>query len=174
MQTSDFFRSRIDALIDLRDPLAVLATRLPWDQIEAALAPMFAHKDRAGQTNADVDLFGPNMALAGAGRSNAGRPRLPIRLMASLLYLKHSFNPSDEELKAISCAAGYNLRWLLRAVARLGIGPVFLRLLQVALWAVRPKTGTYGAVGHRAAPTSARAGLRKDLLQPRGIGLAFA
>ena len=98
MLTSDFFRSRIDAMIDLSDPLAVLATRLPWDQIEAALAPMFAHKDRAGQTNADVDLFGPNLALAGAGRSNAGRPRLPIRLMTSLLYLQHSFNLSDEEL----------------------------------------------------------------------------
>ena len=34
----------------------------------------------------------------GAARSNAGRPKLPIRLMASLLYLKHSFNLSDEEL----------------------------------------------------------------------------
>ena len=79
-----------------------------------------------------------------------------------------------DALHAISCAAGYNLRWLLRAVARLGIGPVFLRLLQVALWAVRPMIGTHGAVGHRAAPTSARAGPREDLLQPRGIGLAFA
>ena len=78
--------------------MAVLVTRLPWDQIEAALAPMFAHKDRAGQTNADGDLFGPNLALAGTGRSNARRPRLPIRLMASLLYLKHSFILSDEEL----------------------------------------------------------------------------
>ena len=74
----------------------------------------------------------------------------------------------------VRCAAGYNLRWLLRAVARLGIGPVFLRLLQVALWAVRPMTGTHGAVGNRAAPTSARAGPCEDLLQPRGIGLAFA
>lgn len=74
MQTSDFFRSRIDAMIDLGDPLAVLATRLPWVQIEAALAPMFAHKDRAGQTNSDVDLFGPNLALAGASR---GWPRPP-------------------------------------------------------------------------------------------------
>ena len=44
-QTSDFFRSRIAAMIDLRDPLAVQATRLPWDPIKAALAPMFAHKD---------------------------------------------------------------------------------------------------------------------------------
>ena len=30
-----------------------------------------------------------------------------------------------DALHAISCAAGYNLRWLLRAVARLGIGPAF-------------------------------------------------
>jgi IS5 family transposase len=44
------------------------------------------------------------IAEAVAGRmiveaiGNAGRPRLPVRLMASLLYLKHSFNLSDEEL----------------------------------------------------------------------------
>lgn len=98
METSDFFRSRIDTMINLGDPLAVLATRLPWEQIEAALAPMFAHTDRAGVASAGVDLFGPNLAVTGAGRSNAGRPRLPIRLMASLLYLKHSFNLSDEEV----------------------------------------------------------------------------
>ena len=34
---------------------------------------------------------------------------------------------------AISCAAGYNMRWLLRAVARLGIGPLLLCLLQMVL-----------------------------------------
>jgi IS5 family transposase len=28
--------------------------------------------------------------------SKAGRPRLPTRLMISLLYLKHAFNESDE------------------------------------------------------------------------------
>ena len=32
--------------------------------------------------------------------SAAGRPRLPIRLMAALLSLKHAFNLSDEELVA--------------------------------------------------------------------------
>ena len=36
-------------------------------------------------------------------------------------------------LHTIGCAAGYNLRWLLRAIARLGIRAVFLRLLQSAL-----------------------------------------
>jgi IS5 family transposase len=34
----------------------------------------------------------------GGGVGIGGRPRLPIRLMASLLYLKNSFNLSDEEL----------------------------------------------------------------------------
>jgi IS5 family transposase len=34
----------------------------------------------------------------GGGVSPAGRPRLPVRLMTSLLYLKHSFNLSDEEV----------------------------------------------------------------------------
>jgi len=38
-----------------------------------------------------------------------------------------------DALHAISCAAGYNLRWLLRAIARLKIGPAFLCLLQMVL-----------------------------------------
>jgi hypothetical protein len=98
METPDFFRSRIDTMINLRHPLAVLATRLPWGVIEAALAPKFERKDRPGQVIESQDMLGPTTALVGAGRSNAGRPRMPIRLMASLLYLKHSFNLSDEEV----------------------------------------------------------------------------
>jgi hypothetical protein len=35
-------------MIDLRHPRAVLATCLPWAEIEAA-APAFAHRDRAGR-----------------------------------------------------------------------------------------------------------------------------
>ena len=98
MATDDFFRSRLDQMIDLRHPLAVLAHRLPWSQIEAALAPALAHKDRTGTFVGEDGLFGPSAQLIGAGVSAAGRPRLSIRLMASLLYLKHAFNLSDEEL----------------------------------------------------------------------------
>jgi len=54
MATVDFFRARIDAMINLNDPLAVLARRLPWDQIEEALAPMFARRDRPGVTSPEV------------------------------------------------------------------------------------------------------------------------
>lgn len=48
MQPVDVFRSRIDAMINLSDPLAVLATRLPWSQIEAAIAAKFEHQNRSG------------------------------------------------------------------------------------------------------------------------------
>ena len=96
--TDDFFRARLDQMIDLKHPLAVLAHRLPWAQIEAALAPCVARTDRHGKALAGEDLFGTALQIAGAGVSNAGRPRLSIRLMASLLYLKHSHNLSDEAL----------------------------------------------------------------------------
>ena len=98
MQPVDFFRARIDAMINLNDPLAVLATKLPWKDIEAAIAYKFQHQQRDGEVLQGQDLFGTTQTLLGAGRSNAGRPKLPIRLMASLLYLKHSADLSDEEL----------------------------------------------------------------------------
>jgi len=98
MATDDFFRSRLDQMIDLRHPLAVLASRMPWSQIEASLAPVFAHRDRKGRLSEGADMFGPTLAVAGAGISNAGRPRLPIRLMVALLYLKHAYNESDNSL----------------------------------------------------------------------------
>lgn len=98
MSTPDFFRSRLDTMIDLRHPLAVLATRMPWAQIEATLAPVFARRAREGQAVVGEDLFGPTVAVAGGGVSAAGRPRLPIRLMVGLLYLKHAFNESDESV----------------------------------------------------------------------------
>jgi transposase, IS5 family len=93
--TDDFFRSRIDHMIDLRHPLAVLASRMPWQEIEARVAQVFARKGRAGVAMPDLDLFGEQvqrMAVA----NNAGRPRVPLRIMIALLYLKHAFNESDE------------------------------------------------------------------------------
>ena len=97
-QTVDFFRARLDVMIDLRHPLAVLATRLPWSQLEAELAPIWRRNDRKGILPDGEDLFGSGGGvLAAAGVSYAGRSRLPIRLMCSLLYLKHAFNLSDEE-----------------------------------------------------------------------------
>jgi len=98
MATDDFFRARLDGMVDPRHPLAVLGRRMPWAQIESSLAPLFARKARSGKLMADADLFGTTAYVAAAGISRAGRPRLPIRLMVSLLYLKHAFNESDESV----------------------------------------------------------------------------
>lgn len=97
MSTPDFFRSRLDQMIDLRHPLAVLASRLPWVSIEAAVAPKVAHQAKPAKSVVGVDLAGEFEGEFGGGISPAGRPRLPMRLMVSLLYLKNNFNLSDEE-----------------------------------------------------------------------------
>ena len=93
--TADFFRARLDHMIDLRQPLVVLASRMPWQQIEASLAHLFSRKAHTGLAMPDLDLFG-EAALAAARQSNAGRPRIPLRTMIALLYLKHAFDLSDE------------------------------------------------------------------------------
>jgi transposase, IS5 family len=62
----------------LFDPLAVLASRLPWGQIEAAVAGEFERMHRAGQILESQDMFGATQAFVGAPRSNAGRPKLPF------------------------------------------------------------------------------------------------
>ena len=54
MATDDFFRARLDSMIDMRHPLVVLATRMPWAEIEASLAPVLAHKDRGGRVVQDA------------------------------------------------------------------------------------------------------------------------
>jgi transposase, IS5 family len=97
-QQSDFFAARISAMIDLRHPLAVLASRLDWEAIDIALKPSLAHQVRAGKVSTVNDLLGTHQVVTGAGVSPAGRPRLNTRLMVSLLYLKHAFNFSDEDL----------------------------------------------------------------------------
>jgi IS5 family transposase len=98
MCTPDFFRYRLDQMIDMRHRLVVLASRIPWAQVETALAPALAHKHRQVRVVQDADLFGPTTQLAGSGVVSAGRPRLPVRLMVALLYLKHAFNESDQSL----------------------------------------------------------------------------
>ena len=71
----DLFRSRLENQIDLRHPLAKLAGRMPWAELEDALAPTLPADPERG-----------------------GRPALPVRLMAGLLYLKRAYDLSDEEV----------------------------------------------------------------------------
>ena len=78
--------------------MAVLARKMPWEQIEQSLAGVFARKDRSGRQMAGLDLFDATLAVVGGGVSHAGRPRLPIRLMVAFLYLKYAHNLSDDAM----------------------------------------------------------------------------
>ncbi len=69
--TDDFFRARLDGMIDPSHALAVLAQRLPWARIEQAIAPCFARKVRPEQLLVDDDLFGNHCAV-GQRRQQCG------------------------------------------------------------------------------------------------------
>jgi transposase, IS5 family len=92
----DFCCSRLDQRIDLRHPLAVLAFRMPWQEIEPSMAHAFAKRVRASTSVEDSDLCGTVSGVIGGGISSAGCPRAPLRLIVSLLYLKHAFSECDE------------------------------------------------------------------------------
>lgn len=68
----DLFRMELVNLIDQRHELVRLAALIDWSAFEAQWGPKF--------------------------ESTTGRPALPTRLMASLLYLKHVFALSDEDV----------------------------------------------------------------------------
>ena len=50
-----------------------------------------------------------------------------------------------DALHALSCAAGYNIRWLVRAIARLGLELVYLRLSLAAVTATSSVKSSYAS-----------------------------
>ena len=48
MSMTDFFRIRLDSMIDLRHPPALLATKMSWASIETTLAPLLERRSRDG------------------------------------------------------------------------------------------------------------------------------
>ncbi len=98
MVNQDLYRQTLKEMVDPRHPLVVLAGRIPWDELEARIEPLIVRNLRSSRTVPQDDLFGPSLQVAGV--RGGGRPRLPTRLMLSLLYLKHAFNESDESLCA--------------------------------------------------------------------------
>ena len=68
----DLFRSRLDAIIDMRHALVKLARTIDWRFLEGAFGAVYTD--------------GP------------GSPPLPTRLMAGLAILKHTYDLSDEVL----------------------------------------------------------------------------
>ena len=74
MSQEDFFRARLDQMIELKHPFAVLSQRLPWAQIESTLAPLFEHKAQPVQSEPVQDLLGEHESLTGGHVSPAGPP----------------------------------------------------------------------------------------------------
>lgn len=70
--SADMFRQRLDELVNLKHPLAQLATHIDWSVFEREWAGHFP--------------------------SSRGRPATPTRLVAGLLYLQHTFALSDEDV----------------------------------------------------------------------------
>jgi hypothetical protein len=71
---NDFFRARLDQIVDMGHPLAKLAATIDWRFLEAWFGAVYSDKPR--------------------------QPPLPTRLMAGLSILKHTHNLSDEDLCA--------------------------------------------------------------------------
>lgn len=69
-QTAELLRPRLDEQLNMKHPLVRLAALIDWGEIERTFAASFT--------------------------SGRGRPALPPRLVAGLLYLQHTFDASDE------------------------------------------------------------------------------
>lgn len=67
----DLFRANLRQIIDLKHPLVQLAQAIDWPSLEQEFSPLYA---------------------------KVGLPAHPVRKMAGLLLLKHSYNLSDELL----------------------------------------------------------------------------
>jgi Transposase domain (DUF772) len=70
----DFFKARLDQIVDMGHPLAKLSGTIDWRFLEQRFGAVYSGKP--------------------------GQPPLPTRLMAGLSILKHTHNLSDEELCA--------------------------------------------------------------------------
>ena len=68
----DIFKSRLDQIVDMKHPLAVLGSKVDWGFLETSFGAVYTDRP--------------------------GRPPLPTRLMAGLAILKSMHNLSDEAL----------------------------------------------------------------------------
>jgi transposase, IS5 family len=65
----DLFRARLDQIINMRNELVQLASKIDWDWIDHEIAPLYSDK---------------------------GRPGIETRFVVGLLLLKHIYGLSDE------------------------------------------------------------------------------
>ena len=70
--SDDLFRARLSNQLDLKHPLIRLASLIDWESFETQFGSLY--------------------------HETLGRPGKPTRLMVGLIYLKHSYNLSDERV----------------------------------------------------------------------------
>lgn len=93
--SDDFFRSGTDRMIDLRPPLTVLVSLMPWQGIKSRVAYLCVRKVDAGEATPGLGVFGQTQRCV-VTRRDAGRLRVPLRVTIALLYLRHAFNKSGK------------------------------------------------------------------------------
>ncbi len=71
-QQRSFFEHRLDDMLDEKHPLFKLANKINWSGFDSKFGQLF--------------------------RSKKGKPATPTRVVVGLLYIKHTFNFSDEEV----------------------------------------------------------------------------
>jgi len=69
---NDLFRAHFDQILNPDHPLLILASRIDWNKFDKEIASCF--------------------------HDQIGRPGINIRIMVALLYLKATYNLSDEQL----------------------------------------------------------------------------
>jgi transposase, IS5 family len=103
MATDDFFCARLNGMVDPRHPLAVLARRLPWAQIEASLAPLFARKARMGKSREDADMFGPTLVVAAGGVDEGGHLFISVGTLVAGASALFKMGSLDAHATRVNC-----------------------------------------------------------------------
>ena len=133
--TPDFFRSRLDQMIDMRHLLVVLAHRLPCDP-----APLVRFRRLLGEEGLE-QLLKASIEPA-IGHSKVVHRMDNCSMWGALVYALH----------ALFCTARDLICWRLRAIAREGLAAAFLcgdtawRPPEVALGLVGGSTDLYGGI----------------------------
>ena len=119
-QSGELFRPRLDEQLNMKHPLVRLAALIDWAEIERSFAVSFT--------------------------SGRGRPALPPRLVAGLLYLQHTFDALDEAVPVLAA-----LLWRDLPADRVAHRSVQPDTLEKAHWR-RRRRDSAGGQRRRAGP----------------------
>ena len=92
--------------------------------------------------------------VSNSGAQPCRRCATPLGPRVRLGFLRHGLRTlQPAAVHAVLCAAGFNIRWLLRAIAAKGLRALLLALSQWALWLQWIASALHIASTGRALPT---------------------